>query len=419
MMPRVLPQSDSPLLNSNKSLSLCVFLLVCFQAALLKPYLVLVPGDRVNLFTSALALLPMSLLWREFLSPYGRSFWPSWLALGLGLAVSASLSPAPVSSLARAFAFWAPSMAGLYCANRLLRTSDSLRVLFLFLTLCFAVVTAMNFILGRPPEFLGLHHHALTGILVLLSAGPLYFLFKCSGVWRCMAGLLLCLGYALCFLAGSRFLVLLPLILVPFLAFIRRLRPLWTLVGTLLTLCLIVLFFAVNPGKSLRFSNYESTSYRLEGFAASWEIMEQHPLAGIGIRTSRVELLKDFQPVFGTADREFFLAVLQRNVTSDNQYLSLPVGVGIPLAFLYFVLIGRLLWRFGQRVCHREMDRPTELALLIPLLATLAHLAIYDGLFYPHICWYFHVLLGVAVYCGTDMVSSTAPETSRRSCISS
>jgi len=376
--------------------ALTLLFLVCAQAALLQPYLVLLPGERTNLFTPLLALLPLIPLWRQCRSAWGRRHWAVWLLLGVGLAGCARLSAEPASSLARVFAFWAPASSGLFCGAVLLGQADSRRLFFRCLTTCFAAVTAMHFVLASPPKFLGWHHHALTGVLLLLSAGPLHWLLSASGWGRIAPAALLAAGYALCFQAGSRFAVLLPILIFCGLAISGRAGWLRSLALAALVAALALCFFAANPGKLLRFDNYESTSYRLEGVSAAFDLMRQHPLAGIGIRTSRVELLQDFVPSFGTADRDFFLGVLARNVTLDNQYLSLPVGVGIPLAVLYFFLVGRLFLRFGRAAAAHRLDSATDMALLVPLAGTVLHLAIYDGLFYPQVGWFFHLLLGLA-----------------------
>jgi O-antigen ligase len=166
------------------------------------------------------------------------------------------------------------------------------------------------------------------------------------------------------------------------------------------------LFFVVYPEKVMRYANYESTFYRVEGVPAAIEIMKQHPWMGIGIRTPRREYLEHFIPPFGSADKETFLSVVDVNVTSDNQYLSLPIGIGIPFALLYFGLIGNKLLACLRRSKRGGLDSGTERALAFALLATLAHFFIYDGLFYPQISWFFHLLLGVGIYSSKPLAES-------------
>ena len=371
-----------------------VLLFVCAQAALQLPYLVLVPGERTNLFTPALTLLSLAVFWREAGGAAAWRFWVPWLAVGAGLALVSALSPVPGPSLLRAFAFWAPAIAGLMCGRAFCGDSQRLRAFFWLLTACFAAVVAANLLLGRSPEFLGLHHHALTGVFVLLSAGPIWLTWTGSGLQRWASITLLAVGYMLCFLAGSRFLVLLPAVLLPLLMTLRRVRLRYALAWTSLALVAGWQFFALNPEKIPRYINYESTFYRLEGIPASLEILRQHPLAGIGMRAPRVELLRNYEPSFGMVDKDTFLTVVSRNVTADNQYLSLPVGIGIPLALLYFILLGRELWRMAVRARRSELSQAVQWALFLPVAATLIQLTIYDGLFYPQVCWFLHLLAG-------------------------
>jgi len=300
----------------------------------------------------------------------------------------------------RAIAFWTPTVAGLFCARTLLQNPARLKFFFGFLTFCFTALTAVNLIFGHPPMFLGLHQHALTGGLVLLSAGPVYLLLTGSKCIRLMSASLLCLGYLLCFLAGSRFLVLLPFLLIPILSITLGLRIRGTMIGFFGAAALALAFFTMNPSKIPSYSNYESTFYRMEGLPASWEIIKQHPLTGIGIYSSRTKFLKDFQPRFGMVSRDLYLSVVQRNVTPDNIYVSLAVGVGVPLALAYFVLLSRLLWCFAKRLVKKEIDGATGSAILFPILATMIHIGIYDGLFYPQICWFLHLLVGIGAWCG-------------------
>lgn len=375
------------------SLALLAFLLVSLQAAFLRPYVLLLPGDRTNLFTAVLALVPTALLWRRCAAT-GHGFWFSWGVMGLGLAWAAMQSLESTSSLARAFAFWAPAAGGLYASRELLRGPEQLKLFLHFLTACFAALVGAHLILGQGLALLGLHHHALAGMLVLLSAGPIYLACSGQGLVRYGAGLLLVSGYALALFEGSRFLALLPLVFIPLFAVRGQLRFRWALALGAAAVAFAVLFFLARPDKIPQAYNYESVFYRLEGFPVSWNILRQQWLTGIGIHASRMEWMKDYSLYFNIVDRGYFMAVLERNVTADNQYLSLLVGIGVPLTCLYLWLVGVQVRSFARALAHGVFDNPTRWALTLPLLATFLHLCIYDGLFYPQICWFFHVLLG-------------------------
>lgn len=374
-----------------------LFAFACFQATFLTPYMILAHGQRTNLFSptlmaaAALVLLALPSVREGLCLP--PEVW-GWLGLGGLLAASALTSASPVPSLLRAYAFWAPAVAGLFCAWGLLRTLAARRLFFVFLTVLFAGLSLLHLL--RGPQALGLHSHALAGMLLLLSAGPIFLFFSLGRKGRAGILLLLCLGYAACFLAGSRFLVLLPLVLVPILVWQRRLskKAALAILGVSAVLCLV--YFALYPRERLQLHNNDSVSYRLENYPAAWEIVRQHPLLGIGIRAARTQYLQDFQVVWDTDKPQRFFRVVRRNVSSENQFLSLLVDVGVPATLLYLALLAVLVRRYVRNARQGTLDQAGETGLCIVLLATALHFFIYDGLYYPQINWFFHLMLGMA-----------------------
>ena len=158
--------------------------LACLHATFLLPYVVLVPGDRTNLFTAAIVSLPgialavsrkVAIRWASIVA---------WVLLAVGLVVSACMSPTPFASILRAIAFWLPAASGLFCAYELSQYPAARKIIFTVYSLCFAGLSGAHLIFGCFPSFLGLHHHALAGALLLLAAGPIYYLFTGSTVWR-------------------------------------------------------------------------------------------------------------------------------------------------------------------------------------------------------------------------------------------
>lgn len=99
---------------------------------------------------TALALLMLSAV-RQRLRP-GPEAW-AWLGLGGLLAVSALASANPESSLFRAYAFWMPAVAGLFCARNLLGTQPLRLFFFAFLTALFAGLSLLHLIFG--PKVIG------------------------------------------------------------------------------------------------------------------------------------------------------------------------------------------------------------------------------------------------------------------------
>lgn len=376
---------------------------VCLQAAFLMPYVVLVPGERTNVFTSLLTLLPLLQFAAGRLLSRSEAALPlrsalSWFALAAGLVVSAALSSEPIPALWRALSFFAPAAGGLVCAYGLRRSSGAVDFLFHLLTLCFAGLAGAHLLFGAMPSFMGLHHHALAGVLILLAAGPIRMAGSPGGLQRTVGVALLLLGALVCFKAGSRFVILLPFALIPAYIVFKSLSLKRVLLCVLASAIVAWAFFASYPEKLLRVQNYESTYYRVEAFPATWEILKRHGLLGVGIRTPRKPFLELYQPVSGMATKEEFEATLERNVTWDNQYLSLLCGIGVPLSLVYFLLTGRLLGGYLRRAWRQELDHATERAITFALLASVIHFTVHDGLFYPQISWFFHLLLGVGTY---------------------
>jgi hypothetical protein len=340
---------------------LALFALASAQAAFTAPYVILAPGERTNLFTTLLVCAPalwMALrLGRAGLSWRALGLWGLW---GAGLAGSALASTAPGPALFRALALFLPAAAGLYCARALFA---ELRPATLFLHLCtlfFAAFTAAHLLFGAKPSFLGLHHHAVAGTIVLLSAGPIHLACTGSRPWRAAAALLLAAGYLVCFLAGSRFVVLLPFVLIPGFLLLRRAHLRLALAGLALSIALAAAFFSLYPDKTMRLVNYESTYYRVEAFPATWAIVKEHGLWGVGLRTPREPFLQDYEPVSSIVSKNAFMGTLGRNVTWDNQWLSLLTGVGVPVTLLYLVLLSALLARLFRRVRRRELPPGVE-----------------------------------------------------------
>lgn len=376
---------------------------VCLQAAFLTPYVVLVPGERTNVFTAVLVLLLLlqlvaGRLRKELVAAFPWRTVVPWVLLTVGLAVSALASPEPLPAALRAFAFIGPAAAGLVCGYELFRGQEARQFLFHLLTFCYAGLALSHLLFGAMPSFMGLHHHALAGTLLLLSAGPIHLAGRESRPWRVVAGGLLFLGAVVCFMAGSRFVILLPFVLIPVYVAFKSIS--WRRAALGIGVCTVVaaVFFVVFPQKVPRTVNYESTFYRVEAFPATWEMMKQHPLLGVGIRTPRAPFLESYVPVSGLTTKEAFMATLDRNVTWDNQYLSLLCGIGVPLTLLYLFLAGRLLASYLRRAWRQEIDHATKRAVTFALLASVIHFAVHDGLFYPQISWFFHLLLGVGAY---------------------
>lgn len=386
--------------------------IACLHATFLRPYVILVHSERTNVLTSLLALLPLLPLAfsrlhtlmdvREVL----RAALP-WMVLACGLVASALASAQPGPALWRVLSFVGPAAAGLACGQLLFNTPQARRYMFGLLTFCFAWLSLSHLALGAMPSYLGLWHHALAGTLVLLAAGPLYFSGTGGRAVRAGAVALLLAGALACFLAGSRFVILLPFALIPVYVALRSLSLRLAVMALASSAVVAGVFFTVFPAKVMGTVNYESTFYRVESYPATWEIVKVYPLLGLGIRTPRRDILASYEPRSGLVSREGFLAVVDRNVTWDNQYLSLLCDIGVLFTLLYLYLAGRPLSAYLRRAWRQEIDHATERALTFALLASVIHFAVHDGLFYPQINWFFHLLLGVGAALANTPASAT------------
>lgn len=387
------------------------FAMASVHATILVPYIVLVPGERTNLFTVLVLTLPaLQLLLVKADTGLSWKNCIPWGVLALGLGASALASSDSQASAFRGLAFFLPAVSGIICGRFLLGPFASRVLAFKLFTICFAALAGSHLIFGVMPSFMGLHHHALAGMLLLLSSGPIYFACNSDRVWKTASVALLGLGLYVCFAAGSRFVVLLPFALIPIYLAFKFISLRSSL--AVLAVCAIIagVFFYVFPDKVPHVVNYESVFYRVEAFPATLTIIKKHPLLGIGIRTSRIEHLQFFTPSFCIVSKDQFMAVVGNNVTWDNQYLSLLCGIGIPLTLLYLILAGRLLTGYFGKVWRHEIDRPSEKALTFALLASVIHFSVHDGLYYPQIDWLFHVLLGAGFFCEQGAAESNADQ---------
>jgi hypothetical protein len=157
----------------------------------------------------------------------------------------------------------------------------------------------------------------------------------------------------------------------------------------------LVYFFAKLPAWKLG-KEHEPAYYRAENYLFSWHIAKQHPMFGIGLRAPREAYLIDYVTTYPYVTKERFALSVQGIVTSENIFLTLMVGLGIPFAILYSAALVILVARLFKvaKTGIPESFLPA-LALVLPITGSLIHNFVFDGLLYPQLCWYFHILLGL------------------------
>ncbi len=370
------------------------------QLAFLFPYLILVPGERTNLFSGLLCFL--TLLVAIIFHPKGAikvrspEFLVSAVLVGLA-AASGLLSLTPFSSSCRVFVLLASALGGFWCARVLLNTPANQRRFQWLGLLLLAGVIGLSltgyFVAGGIDHFLPSHTHPLTNTIILLSFAPLALLYRESRLLRVVGIVLLCSGYAVLCLSQRLSVVFIPLALCAVGVMFGTLR----LKHLLLVLIPVVLIAGYFSHQILWWkASKEYPHYRIESFPFSFSIARQHPWFGIGVRAPRDSFLKDYQVKYPYVTKEQFSGDVKHFVSADNIFLTFMSGLGFPFLITYVMA---LIVLFKKLLVMAFRPPPgffyPPLALLLPLAMALVHFQLYDGLLFAPNSWFFHLLLGL------------------------
>lgn len=394
----------TPMSPSRTSiLGFITVLLVTLQGAFLQPYIVLLHGERANLFTTlltglALLVITITFAMKRKSPPLFAARWEPWVwgGLGFALAISACLSLDRLPSIFRAASFYLPALAGYLCGRAMAGNELWDRWATPLFTTLFGIMSAGQIAYGFGAPFFHVHHHAMANILLLFAAGP-FTLFNRAASWKgkTLATGILALGFGAAYLIGSRFVILLPFVLLPLLGGFRRIKPLHLLGGMLLFLTIAAAFFHQLPDKVLRLHDYESVFYRVETIPTAMHIVPQRPFFGIGLRASREPYLKDYELQTGLTSTKGFMDVIRKNVTFDNMLTTMLVGTGLIPTLLYLVLLATYCRRLLLSQKNIPKSGLTYRAIGLAVTCCLIHFLVHDGLLYPQINWNFHLLLGL------------------------
>jgi O-antigen ligase len=402
-----------------------VFIGTCIQLAFLEPWLLLIPGERANVFSGQLCAITLA---AALLVARAGSIRISsvevLVSLGLlALAiVSATLSLSPRSSTIRTLVVMASGLGGFWCARILLNTPRRQRI-FAWLCLCLLVVELVVCLwgyrdAGQINEYIyagnyagGNRLHQLVDIIFLLGVGPLA-LISWGRPIRVVVGICI-LGFTclVLFLAGVQAVdsgVLIPPVLLLLVIVVGSFR----LKTTVLLLAVAVILFAVAANFVQYYSrkdhsqlNYQS--YRVESYPFAWHIAKKHPFLGIGLTSRREQFLKDYDIWHPQLLKKNFASEIKSGLTSENIFLTFVVGLGLPFAILYTAVLLFLLGRLVRDVLRPPPDQVFQpLVLLIPLTAAFLHSWTTDTFMSPELAWYFHLFLGLI----PRPASVTAPE---------
>lgn len=383
------------------------FAATSMQLAFQQPSLILMPGERTNLFSGLWCFLTLmvAILCRRPGSIRLKS--PEFL-ISLSLTVMAVLSGlcsiTPFSSSLRVLVLLASGLGGFWCARLLLDSPANQQRFQGLCLLLFAGIVLLSLAGyyassstsegGRIYYFLRVHPQPLTSMILLLSFAPLALLRQASSPLIWAGIILLGLGFAALCLSMTVSVVLIPIVLV----------VLGTIMGTIrlkhLLLVLIPLVVTVGlfrhqiPWSKL--TNKAHLHYRLENYAFSWHIAKQHPLLGIGVRAPRENFLAGYQLAHPYVSHETFAENLADIVSADNNFLTLMTGLGLPFVITYSAAVIMLLVKLVGLAYHPPPGLAIHpLLLLFPVVVGLVQFQLFDGLLFPQNCWFFHIFLGL------------------------
>ncbi|AFM26589.1 O-antigen ligase family protein [Desulfomonile tiedjei] len=383
--------------------AIALFIATSFQAAFLTPYVIVVHGERANLFTGLLCAISLiaALIARD---KNGKFFTNAEIAVAAILtilaAVSGLLSITPQASLFRGFVVVSSGLGGFVCARILLRTTDRK---FLFAWFCTILVCGILlvsligrvFLADNVFQLLDANPHPLANRLFILFFGPLALLLAGQPGSVAIFLTLLLGAYVFFYLSHLRSGYVIPILLATG-AFVFGKMKLRHFVWLLVPLIVVGIFFVRGLDKAKFDPKDEPTYYRAENYPFSWHIASQHPWFGIGLRAPRDAYLENYSLKYPYVDKERFSDSVRRVVNSENIFLTFMAELGFPFVVLYCLGIGYLLL---QLVKQARLPVPAgslnPLALLLPIGAGLLHFLVLDGLLHPQISWFFHVLLGM------------------------
>lgn len=385
-----------------EKLALASFFFTSFQAAFLVPYVVLVQGERANLFTALLGLI--SLVTALIAVKKGREFWTLreaaiCLSMLMLILISGLLSATPQESLFRGFVVASSALGGFLCARILLNSPPRQSLFAWFCTFVLAGVLAVCLIgyalTGSVFEILDANPHPLADRIMLLSFGPLALAFAGRREWIPGGLGLLVAAYAVFYLMNLRSAFLIPLLLVVTAFFWGKLK-LWHLAAILVPVVIAAWFFFHQLEEAKIGLEHEPAYYRAENYPFSWHIAARNPFFGIGLRSPRDTYLEDYSIKYPYVTKEKFSGSVNWVVSSENIFLTFMAELGFPFLFLYTFSLGYLLFRLIKKARSPDLGSFVHpLALFFPIGAALLHFMVLDGLLHPQISWFFHVLLGL------------------------
>ena len=398
-------------LNNNRRTwsQQAAFVLFCatsVQLAMLKTFVPVIPGLKVDVYSGLLCALTLSCATLTARPGSIRASWPE-LTASFSLLVLAALSglysSTKWSSLAWGLSWTANALGGFWSA-RILLDDDFRRKVFVWLCAATIYVLMMlglwGFYFHGMSQYFVDDLHQLVNIILLMSFASIT-LISVRKTFQTLAGLAVLIAsfgaLYVCGIGGVEAAMLIPAaIIVPgviIMLFSSRAKLAPIVIG--------VIFIAISAHYVLyvsgeRFQRDEYQQERLEFYPLSLHIAEKSPWVGIGLRSPRDSYLDDYELRFTRQSDEQFASTLSTLVTSQNVFLTFMVGFGIPFALIYVLSLAYLLIKLLKAVLHPPQDPVIPpLALFISIVAAILHFMMMDILIQPQIAWFFHILLSL------------------------
>lgn len=371
---------------------------VTLQCIFLQPYVILVQGSRVNMFTSVLCmgLLAWALLLKgrkgALELPLGAVLGCAALAAVL---LAGSLHTAGTgSSLFRSLSLLSGTTGFL---TGLLLLGDR-TILRLFYGICLFGLVSITlllycgaFFMDDHMYFMGMTNaHEIGGVLVILLSGAFLFPGK---RFITKAYFLFCLAVFLCasILLPLKSLVLFPLFVIT-VRFIYARTNLVEVVGLLVLTVLFIGSFAwVNSREIVDFRNETYTlHHRIELWSYSLYMLEETPWLGSGFEPQREESFSDYDLFVDKVRPGRFLKTLRSTLHYESSYMTILSCAGILglASYLYFLFCALKSATVSLR---QPGARASSVALAVSY--SLFHFVFDDGLLYPNVSWLFFFFL--------------------------
>ncbi len=412
--PFLLIFSNDPSYSAGERLAWVLFLFTSFQLTFNWPHLQLIAGERTRLFSGllcGLSLLSLFLVRRRDKTT-GIEVIICLVLTGLGL-TGTLFSATPLTSFLRTATLLLSGLGGFWCSRILLGDPVRQRAFINLGGILLVSLLVLQFgllIRAWPSGLDPITKHPLAGLIYLLFFAPLNLILTHRKGTALPAWAMMGLSWMLFIMMLLKTAVLMPFVLALTALARKHLRPVYLLllIPAAAGLVIVAPFFY---SQSRIDQDMESIFYRAESYPFSWHIIRQNPLWGNGLWAPRQKYLDDYTAKFKAMGNGVFDKYVHKIRVSENLVLTFSADLGLPFTLLYCLSVGFILVRlFRSGGAARPPGLIHPLALILPLTAWMVHSMIFDSLLHPQICWFAHILLGLADRTASGRVDSSPGE---------